>query len=270
MKPILILFFLFFSTLLLAKNNVIIMGYSEKSKLPLIGELNNNQGLYKDIFEKAAKNIGYELKIVRFPKKRVHRGLKNGSIDFYPGSSFSKERANYLYFLPNGLKTKEVLISLDKIKEIKNIASAQGELLVELGSSKKNWDKIYPKLTIVQMGMLPLKKVLIALEKKRGDFYIADIEPIRYHDKLLNFSKIGIKIHYNAINDKFVSMNLGFSRKSHLFKDSKNEKFNKLKSISLKNYPTKISKESIAYKLHVELIKMQKNGDIDKIKNKYF
>lgn len=270
MKKLIPLLFLISSISLFANDNIITMGYPEKNKYPLIGELHNNNGLYKELFGKAAKNIGFKLKIVRLPKKRVHRGLKEGSIDFYPGSSFSEERASYLYFLPNGLKTKEVLLSLKHFKEIDDIADAKGSLLVELGSSKKDWDKIYPNLTILQMGILPIEKAITALEKRRGDFYIADIEPVLYYKKIVDFSKLGIKIHYNAINDKFIPMNLGFSRKSPLFKEQKNPNFNPSKPISLTNFPTIISKNSIAYKLHMELMKMQKNGEIKKIYEKYF
>lgn len=256
-----------------AKDNIIVMGYKDKSKFPLIGEKNDNSGLYKELFEKAAKQMGYKLKIVRLPKKRIHNGFKKGSIDFYPGASFSQKRAEYFYYLPNGLQTKEVLLSLKNHTEIIDISKAKGKLIVELGSSKKKWDKKYPGLKIVQMGKLPIKRAITALKKGRGDFFIGDIEPVDYYKKTSNINKyidIGIKVHRNAINNEFIAMNLGFSRKSSLFTEELNPNFDSSKQITLENFPTKISKECVAYKLYLELEKLKDSGETQKMYDKYF
>ncbi len=275
MKAIVISLFIVvfgFVSIATAKENIIVMGYKDKSKPPLIGEKNDNSGLYKELFEKAAKQIGYKFKIVRFPKKRVHDGFKKGSIDFYPGASFSKKRSEYLYYLPNGLQTKEVLLSLKSHTEI-DISKVKGKLIVELGSSKIDWDKKYPGLKIVQMGKLPIEKAITFLKKGRGDFFIADIEPVDYYKKNSNINKyadIGIKVHHNAINKEFIAMNLGFSRKSPLFKEELNTNFDSSKQITIENFPTKISEECVAYKLYLELNKMKDSGETQKLYEKYF
>ncbi len=256
-----------------AKNNIIVMGYKDRKKPPFIGEKNDNSGLYKELFEKATKQMGCNFKIVRLPKKRVHKGFKEGSIDFYPGASFSLKRAEYLYYMPNGLQTKEVLVSLNNYTEINDISKVKGKLLAELGSSKIYYDKKYPRLTIVQMKDLPIETVIMSLKNDRGDFFIADIEPLEFYKKINNikhYEDIGIKVHYNAINDEFIAMNLGFSRKSPLFKEELNSNFDSSKQITLENFPTKISKECVAYRFYLELKKLKDNGETQKIYDKYF
>ncbi len=276
MKPIVISLFIVvfgFVSVVTAKENIIVMGYKDKSKPPLIGEKNDNSGLYKDLFEKAANQMGCKLKIVRQPKKRIHIGLKNGSIDFYPGASFSKKRAEYLFYLPNGLQTKEVLLSLNNHTEINDISKVKGRLIIELGSSKINWDIKYPGLQIIQMGKLPIDKVIIILKKGRGDFFIGDIEPVDYYKKISNINKytdIGIKVHHNAISNEYIAMNLGFSRKSPLFKEEPNPNFDPPMPIALDNIPTKINEECVAYKFYLELVKLKGSGETQKIYDKYF
>jgi len=72
-----------------AEDAVLKMGYKDKAKMPLINAPGDNSGVYQDLFQAAAQKIGKSLKIVRQPKKRVHAGFKDGSLDFYPGASFS-------------------------------------------------------------------------------------------------------------------------------------------------------------------------------------
>ena len=273
-RSIYILLFLFFTYLNLnAEDKVIVMGYKEKDKMPLIGKKGDDSGLYKELFEKAAKKIGYELKIVRYPKKRVHAGLKAGVFDFYPGASFSKKRAEYLYYLPNGLQTKEVLVSLDDKEEITDMKQAKGKLLIAPGSSKVDWDKKYSGIKIVQMGKLPMKTVIQALKAKRGDFYIADIEVVDYYLKqnnIKNYKDIGIKIHQSAVNKWYIPMYMGFSRNSRLFEEVPNPLFEIDEELSIANFPVNVSKSSIAYRLYKALREFEQSGETKKIYGKYF
>jgi hypothetical protein len=249
------------------------MGYKDISKMPLIGEKNDNFGLYFDLFSKAAKKIGYKLKIKRYPKKRIHSGLKDGTIDFYPGSSFSQKRAEYLYYLPNGLSTKEVLVSIMSQPEISDMNKVKGTLIVERGSSKLDWDKIYTDLKIIELSELSMEKVIKALKYNRGDFYIADIEVVDYYKKLNNLNKysdINIKIHNMSINKDFVPMYLGFSRKSKLFSEKKNLEYDKHKLTFIDNFPTIIDKNSVAYKFFVALDELKKEKITNKLYGKYF
>lgn len=270
-KTILICCVLFVS--LHAQDKVITMGYKSISKLPLIGANENDEGLYKDLFSKAAKKIGYELKIIRYPKKRLHYALEQGLIDFYPGSSFSKKRAQYLYYLPNGLETKEVLVSLDTDVNYQSMDEVKGKLVVELGSSKIEWDELYPNISIVQLGKLSMHTITNAIRFRRGDFYIADIEVVNYYKrikKIKKYSDIGLKIHHNAINKNYIPMHLGFSRKSKLFKETTNEDFDENISTTIQNFPTVISKNSVAFKFYQALMQIKKEGTTKELYNLYF
>ena len=265
--------FLIFSINLFADNNVIKMGYKSIHKLPLIGGEDDNSGLYLDLFNKAAKKIGFRLEIVRLPKKRLHLALQKGEIDFYPGSSFSLKRADYLYYLPNGLKTKEVLVSLMDKKMIDNMNQVNGVLIVELGSSKKEWDNIYTNLKIKEFNKLSMDTVIKILKFKRGDFYIADIEIVDYYQKVNNINSlfdVGIKVHENAITKEFIPMNLGFSRKSKLFKEKENLNYKKEDMTSIENFPTVIDKSSVAYKFYLALEELKQERVTDKLYKKYF
>lgn len=256
-----------------ASEKVITMGYKAIAKAPLIGGLQDNTGLYLDLFSLAAERIGYQLKIERLPKKRLHYKLEEGTVDFYPGSSFSQRRARYLYYLPNGLTTKEVLISLNDRPEITDMNQAKGILIAELGSSKLEWGDIYPMLSVATMGKLSLDTVIKALKLGRGDFYIADIEVVDHylkHKGLESYDDIGIKIHHNAVNNAFIPMYMGFSRKSQLFSEVENPDFNPDNSVSIQNFTTLVEKHSVAYQFHLALEALRTEGITQSLYNEYF
>lgn len=116
-RPLLSLVFLllsFFPSLAQAFSSsecIITMGYRTSERLPFIEHDPNNQGFYHDIYQAAAERIGCKLRITRAPKMRILRDLKLGNIDFYPGLSFSEERAQFAYFIPNGLSERAIGIS---------------------------------------------------------------------------------------------------------------------------------------------------------------
>lgn len=277
LKQVVVLFLIltFWTSILGAddSNKVITMVYKEGHKMPLIGDLEDDSGLYKELFEKAAKSIGYELKIVRTPKKRVHAELAKGSVDFYPGASYSTKRAEYLYYLPNGLETKEVIVTRADSPEIGSISGLKGRLLVELGSSKFGLGDKYEDIELVRMREMTMDTVVKAITSNRADFYIADIEVVDYfkkENKIKDFKDIGIKIHNYAVNKEFIPMYMGFSRNSKLFSETPNSDFNPEKEVTIQNYPTLVSKDSVAYKLFMALDELKKSGETEKIYNKYF
>jgi ABC-type amino acid transport substrate-binding protein len=256
-----------------AKEMNIVMGFKDQPKPPFIGNVNDNSGLYKQLFNTAAKRIGLNLEIVRVPKKRAHSHLQNGTVDFYPGASFSQSRAEYLYYLPIGFESKEVVITSINHADITDISKVSGRLLVELGSSKLSYGQKYPNLEIVQMGNLPIKNVLAALAKGRGDFFISDIEPIKAYmerHNINNEEELGIKIHYKAINHSFIPLYFGFSRKSPLFQEVVNQDFDPSNQVTISNFPTVITKECVAYKFYLALQHMKKSGEIKTLYYDYF
>jgi len=169
--------------------------------------------------------------------------------------------------------TKEVLLSLDTQDEITDMSKVKGRLIVELGSSKAEWDKKYPGLQIVQMTKLPMKIAVQALKSNRGDFYVADIEAIDFYQKwesIGSYKKLGLKVHHNAIDKEYVPMYLGFSRKSPLFAEMPNPNYNAANVLSVDNFPTIISKDSFAYRLMGTLNEMKESGETQSIYDKHF
>lgn len=108
------------------------MGYRLNERLPLINAAPNNEGLYKELFSTALEKINCKLVIVREPKRRIIKKLKNGNLDFYPGFTFSKERSNYVFFFENGsfaLVNNLILLNGIKIKWIKSLESNAPSIL---------------------------------------------------------------------------------------------------------------------------------------------
>ena len=71
----------------------LVLAYPERQRLPFMAEAPSNEGIYRDVFSRAAALIGYELTILRLPKKRLFQYMREGRVDLYPGS-FSREALN--------------------------------------------------------------------------------------------------------------------------------------------------------------------------------
>ncbi len=69
-------------------------------------KMGSNEGLYRIIFKEAAKRIGLEFEIKRYPKKRAYLYLEMGKVDFYPGASFNSDREKIGYFIDNCMAPK--------------------------------------------------------------------------------------------------------------------------------------------------------------------
>ncbi|MCP3922756.1 MAG: amino acid ABC transporter substrate-binding protein [Desulfobacterales bacterium] len=255
--------------------NIIKMTYKDGDKKPLIQKEPDNSGAYLDLFTEAAKMIGYKIIVKRLPKKRLHDYLKKGKLDFYPGASFSKKRAKYLYYIENGFNSGEYGITAKNIPEITNVNQLKKlklTWLLELGSSKIELANRL-KLEIYKINFANIEKMQMFVSKRtRSFFYIADKELVDYYLKKTDyksFEEAGLKVHKNCLGgDK--PMYMAFSRKSSLYKEKINPNYKKNKPISISNFPEVIDKNCIAYKLGQALKKMKKSGRTQKIYDKYF
>jgi ABC-type amino acid transport substrate-binding protein len=249
------------------------MGYKEGNKPPYIGEMHDNSGAYRELFTLAAKKIGFQLKIVRLPKKRIYQQLFQGQIDFYPSSGFSQQREEYLYWFPNGFLSKQALLSTLIDHEITDFSQAQGTLLAPLGSSAASYAIGNPAIKIQKMGVLPIDKAILALQLGRGNFYIYDIDTLDYYLKrkqLISFEKISLKLHPNAIEKAFSSLQSAFSIHSKYFSATTNPNYNDKEDASFHNQKLMPSRDSVAYSFEQALKQLQETGETSKIYNKYF
>ena len=252
---------------------ILIMGYKEGSKPPYIGHKGDNSGAYQELFSKAAKLIGHQLKIIRLPKKRIYQQLDDGKIDFYPSSGFSMTREQYLYWFANGFVSKQALLSNIIDTEIKDFRQAKGILLSPLGSSVEKYANYNYRISVQKMGVLPVDKAILALKLGRGNFYIYDIDIFDYYLKrqnLKSFEGIGLRLHPNAIQKKFASLHSAFSINSKYFKAIPNPHYQNNQKSSFKNQKLIPANDSVAHAFESALQELQSSGETKLIYNKYF
>jgi hypothetical protein len=269
MKLVSTLFWLLFLTLcasLPAYACTLKMAFKDGAKGNLIGPPGNDEGAYKDLFTEAAKRIGCRLMIVRLPKTRLHERLEAGTLDFYPGASFSEKRASYLHYIPNGFTTGEVGISRIDMADRTSLRDMRGiRLLAELGTSKDDLTKNGAE--IVATSALTFERIVRMINRQRADFYIADIEFLNAYQariKPLIFADQGLKIHANCCGG-IKPMYLGFSKKSLYFKASQNTNFAKNTPLSPSNQTLMLIEETLPYKLAKALNEIASEGLSDKI-----
>jgi len=253
---------------------LITMAYKEGAKMPLIAKSPDNSGAYLELFSRASQEIGCVLKVQRYPKKRLHIMLGEGNLDFYPGASFSNERAKYLYYIPNGFETAEYAITSLEVLKIKDYADIKAKKLVwfmELGSSKKELARKYG-ITINQTGTVDIDKARKMIILGRAAIIAQDKEPVDYYlkkNKLTSYESIGLKIHKDLFGG-LQPMYMGFSRSSPHFKESPNPNHDPNQPISPDNFPTIIDSSCVAFKLGKALKGLSDSGETSKIYNRYF
>lgn len=266
-----LLFFLIFCSQGWA-NCTLNMVFKLGSKFPLMQSEPDNSGIFQDLYYQAAKRIGCTLLITRLPKARLHEALRKGTYDFYPGASFSMERAKYLSYIKNGMETKELGVSSLGIKNITNLRQLKTYSnliwLMESNSSKISLSEllgIYPQ-EIKYMNI----KILISFIQKRPQFnyfYVADKEVI---DSFLSnisedqISNYGLRIHEECCG-KAQPMYLGFSRSSIHMKEADNPHYQKEMKISANNQMFIPAKNSIAQQFASALQELQKEGVTESI-----
>jgi len=254
------------SSLYSANNECIVtMGYKPKQKEPYI--LEDNSGLYQELYTKALSDIGCKLVIQRKPKKRVINSIKKGTIDFYPGFNFSEKRAKMVYYIKNGLPKGFTAITRADIKDItskNDIKSQKLRNITELGGTDLLKDL---NLETITSSGLNVKKAILMIQKERADIFIYNKSQIDFYIK--KYKPKNIKTHPNLYK-KSESLYLGFSKKSKYIKEVVNKNYDKTKAIGLNNFPSVLDKNCIAYKLEISLQNLKDNGYTDKIYTKYF
>lgn len=239
------------------------MGYKQSGKAHLINDHPDNEGVYKDLYKEALERIGCKLIIIRKPKKRIHRDLMKGDIDFYPGAAFSKKRSEYLYFIPNGLDTLEYGVSSVNLPEISNLNELRRYPVIwvmGLGSTKIEMaDELgIPPQIRTDMSLDVLHK-LIRTRPSMKYFFIADKELVDFFPKqkgVKNIGDLGFRIHKECCGHTR-PMYMGFSRKSQYFNESPNPDYNAEQKKSPQNFPTIINSETIAGQLQSVLLTMK-------------
>lgn len=242
------------------------MGYRTNERAPLIAKSPDNSGLYKDLFSTAASRIGCTLKIIREPKKRVLNQLKKGEIDFYPGFNFNEKRAEYAYYIVNGLPGGDIGISHQGINNITDLNQLKGKvMLVALGSPE--WGAKEKGIKLKRPSELDVPTAVKLISENKGDFYIYNRGTLEYY--LKNNPNDKIKTHRDCCGGK-KTMYLGFSRKASNMNEVQNPDYKAESELSPANFPTQPGAGSVAEKFAAALAEMSASGETQAIYDKYY
>lgn len=246
---------------------VLTMGYRTSERLPFIEAEPNDGGIYQDIYRVAAQKIGCKLKVVRAPKLRILRDLRLGNIDFYPGLSFTQERAQYATFIPNGLSERDIGITRAGAADLLSIEQLiQSGMILLIAPGGYDFGGLIHRMPTRKPPELNVPNALNFILSGQGDLFIYDQTTLGYY--LKNRDKTQFKLHYHCC-DVPKAMYLGFSRKSRHYRAQQNPNFNADHPISPDNSPTMLDPNSKAYEFAKVLAAMDANGDTQQIYARY-
>jgi len=261
---------LFFSLLLLATPSLactLKMGYRTTARLPNIAEAPNNEGVYKDLYTEASKRIGCALEIHRLPKKRILRELEKGSLDFYPGLTFTELRSKTISFFSNGLPSHRVGLTRKEVPTIDSYMQLKNKtVLIGLGSPSVEADKF--KLTVKSPAELDIHNAIEYILNGKADFYEDDIGTLSYY--LKDHPRAEELIYHFHCSGEVDDLTVGFSRASQYMKEEVNTDYDPNKTLDSTNFPQKISTSSVAYRLQQALVDLKREGVTDRIFLKYY
>lgn len=257
-----------------AEQPVMTMTYKLGAKPPMMAEAPNNSGIYLDLFTLAAERIGYRLELKRMPKVHLHKDLAQGTIDFYPGASFSEKRAEYLYWIDNGLITAEYGLTAagrDPIPSYQSLRGSDCIWLMEHGSSKEQLCQ--------SLGLKRFKVRALEVNRARefildnpGLFYVADKEIVDHYLMEIaprTMAEMGLMVHPDAGGGP-QPLYLGFSRESPLFKELPNPEYDAGKPMSIDNFPVRVDPDCPAAALGRALQELKREGITQAVYDKYF
>jgi ABC-type amino acid transport substrate-binding protein len=243
----------------------LVMGYRTNERLPFIDDETNN-GIYLDLFGEACRKIGVALKVVRLPKVRVAHALQQGTVDFYPGYSFTVERASHITFFPNGLMERYVVVNRLDDPPISAYENLIGKTEIRsLGNPSFLPAAIQSQVKSSDAGELGIARALRMVDAGRVDFFIYDETTLRYYWPRLNTAKLRL----NDSLDRLVPMYTGWSKKSPHLKFIKNPKYLSDKALSAENQPEIPDPQSLAGRLEAALLSMNQSGETKAIIRKH-
>lgn len=252
---------------ILIYSNTVVMGYRTSERLPLINN-EDNEGLYKDLYTEAFRRMGYELEIVRLPKVRVLLELEKGTIDFYPGFTFTNGRAKYIFYIENGMYNEDVILTRAELYNINSLEDLIGLRYARpLGGPEYFDDEFIENFIVAEYPELTIEQIINLLLYNRADFLLYDYDSLRYY---INKNDIvGLKFHREVL-DRKKPMYLGFSQNSKYFKGEDNEEYDKNLPMSPDNFPIKLVEGTMLEELKETLLEMKQDGFTDNLVKTYY
>ncbi len=236
------------------------MGYRTTDRSPFIRGAPDNRGLYLELYNLALDRIGCRLNVIRSSKSRILSWLKLGEIDFYPGFTITKKRAEYTHYINNGLPDGYAGLSRREFPDITDLTQLKGRILLVAKGGPKQLEensgviiKYPPELSIAHAAEM--------IKAKRADFYVYNFVSLVYYMKLSQDREL--KLHRCC--GKLYPMSLGFSKRSKHISLNDNPKFNISEPLELENQAHRLAGPSIAQQLADELLNMSKDGTTEGI-----
>ncbi|MGF1722004.1 amino acid ABC transporter [Vibrio kyushuensis] len=242
------------------------MGYRTNERPPLINKAPNNEGLYSELYRVAAEKIGCDLVIIRAPKKRILKELREGELDFYPGFNFTLQRARYTFYIENGLPGGDIGASRMNFPTITHLEQLKGYTLLKASGGPDYLEGIGGVFVSAEPEMT-ITDAMELMAKNRGDFFIYNKASMEYQLKVDGNREI--KLHPDCCGGIIPSY-LGFSRLSEHISEQPNPSYNNDDPLSNHNRPSMLSAGSIAYKFEQTLKNMYQSGETKLLYKKYY
>lgn len=234
--------------------------YPERNKWPLIGGAPDSSGFFQAVFSRAAREAGLTLQVDRVPKARAWLQLERGHSDFYPGASFSPDRAQHVVWIDTGLRTREVCLVRPGLRLKTTLAKSEPLTIgVEPGSSKID---LFRQHRTQHFGSrLTVDKAVDILARERADVVVVDIEPLgayvaRVEDGTL--SKLGVTVDEHCIGP-WQPMYLAWSRQA--LPDG--AKIPVLTHLS--DQSASLPKNSKAARFHAAMLRLKARGELARV-----
>ncbi len=236
----------------------------------------DNSGLYLDMMQRAVDKIGFQLKVIRPPKKRGYKLLEQGDADLYASGEFRDYRSEFLLYFPNGLYRVEKFYGLTTLDtpEIKSISELKTHNLVwifELGSSWPEQARAFG-VKYLEIKQPDINKAVRYFNSKRAVFFkVEQVKLDKYmkKNKINSMAELGIKVHRFCCKAHSAPLYTGFSRASPYYMEQANPLFDNAKPLGAENFPYILVPGSVPDRLKQALKEMKTSGEIEALKKKY-
>ncbi len=250
--------------------------YKDKGKPGYMAKAPSNAGLYKTLYQEVANNINCRLTIKRVPKKRTLYLLEHGEADLYPSTGFDSQRSSYLYYVANGLYRLEYYLGLTpndvtKLENISDIANHGLSWIFEAGNTtlRKAEALNLPSDPIVG---LTTDRAIKMLSLGRRVFYrMIQEDYYKYLETkgLDDLNDLNIATHLSCCSPKSHKLYTGISRFSPIYREEHNPDFDSLQVVSAENFPYRLARDSIAFKVAQEVEHLESSGRVDELFQEY-
>lgn len=261
MVKVFLIFAVLFASIAIAQDRLI-MVYRTTAKEPFIKESPSNEGVWKETFEKAAKKVGLELEVERFPKKRAYTMLEYGEADFYPAASFKPSREKIGYYIDNQLGQEGAIVLYSSKLDIDSSEEIRGyTLLNNLGSTTTFYKRAgisLDKNSLREVPELDIQRAIELIKVDKNNIYAYSDHTVEHY--LKNSKTESIKKLVFA--SKKPVEHLLFSKKSKYYKEKPNPNYDPSRELSINNLPYMLDENCKAYEFAQALKELKESGEI--------